>query len=85
MAPQPTIVGGMVSELLFLKRSALIDAAFEQAKQSYGAKPDGDQRPGTFLIHVIHFIGPFVSMQERYFYYTSRIFLVNLNQSLSLS
>jgi hypothetical protein len=46
---------------LFLKRSALIDAAFEQAKQRYGSKPDGNQRPGSFLVHVIHFVGPFVS------------------------
>jgi hypothetical protein len=46
---------------LFLKRSALIDAALEQAKQRYGSKPDGNQHPGAFLVHVIHLLCPFVS------------------------
>lgn len=48
-------------DLFFLKRSALIDAALEQAKQGYSAEPDGNQHPGSFLIHIIHFVHPFVS------------------------
>ena len=57
---------------MLLKRSALIDATFEQAEQRYGAKPDGNQRPGAFLVHVIHFVGPFVSQ-------AGTLFLLYLN------
>ena len=31
--------------------SALLDAALEPAEQSDYAKPDGNQQPGSFLIH----------------------------------
>ncbi len=41
-----------------LKRPAPVNAALEQAHQGYYTKPDSHQRPGPFLIHVVHLCCP---------------------------